>query len=272
MVRFKRNCVHSIFMRKERISFKNRKGQKLGGYIYIPDGKGPFPAIVFIHGFTGGTHEIKNRFMCDRLADEGFVVLMFDFYDNNGLSEPKIENTNVTQQVKDTGSAIDFIENLDYVDKNRIGLTGHSLGGMTVILYAAQKDPRIKALVAQSAVSKFGETRSIGKFRKKGVKEKGYLILDKYDGQYKINYSFYEDGKQYNVYTDAEKITCPILIFHGDVDEAVDVNQSKNLIKHLKMKKKKLEIIKGADHCYYNSPTLHVATKLMIDWFKKYLK
>ncbi len=260
-------------MRKEKVWFKNSNGQKLGGFIYIPDGKGPFPVVVFIHGFTGGTHEIKNRFMCDMLADNGFVVLMFDFYNEpNGLSEPKIENTNVTQQIKDTGSAIDFIETFPYTNKNKIGLTGHSLGGMTIVLYAASRDPRIKALVVQSAVSEFGNTFATKQFRSEEVKKRGYIKLDKYSGSYKINYSFYKDGKNYNIYKEAERITCPTLIFHGDKDEVVDYAQSKELIKHIKVRERELEIIKGADHCYYNSPTLHIATKLMIDWFKKHLK
>ena len=128
-------------MEKRKVSFKDNQDKKLRGYLYIPDGKGPFPAVVFVHGFTGGTNEIKNRFMCDRLCDEGFVVLMFDFYDKpNGLSERKLENTNVTYQVEATGCAIDFVEKLSFVDKERIGLTGHSLGGMTAVLYAAKKD------------------------------------------------------------------------------------------------------------------------------------
>ncbi len=206
------------------------------------------------------------------LADNGFVVLMFDFYDSpNGLSEPKIENTNVTQQVEDTGAAVDFVEGLPYVNKNEIGLTGHSLGGMTVVLYAAKRDRRIKALVVQSAVSEFGNTEATKKFKNKQVKEAGHLKLDKSWGSVRINYSFYEDGSKYDVYKDAEKIECPTLVFHGDKDESVDYKQSEELIKHIGAKDKKLEIIKGADHCYYNSPTLHVATKLMIDWFKKHL-
>jgi dienelactone hydrolase len=231
-------------MRVEKISFKNSEGEKLGGLVYIPNGKGPFPAVVLIHGLTGGIHEIKNRYMCDMLMNNGFVALQFDFYDKpNNLSEPKIENTNVTQQVKTTRLAIDFIESLPYVDKNKIGLTGHSLGGMTIVIYAASKDPRIKALVVQSAVSQFGTSETIR-----------------------------QDGKKYDVYKEAEKIVCPALIFHGDEDEAVNFRQSEELIKHIKIKDKKLEIIKGADHCYYNKGTLQIATELMIDWFNKWLK
>jgi len=260
-------------MRIEKISFKNSDGKRLVGLVYVPEGKGPFPAVVLIHGLTGGIHEIKNRYMCDMLMNNGFVALQFDFYDKpNNLSEPKIENTNVTQQVKTTKLAIDFVESLPYVEKNKIGLTGHSLGGMTVVIYAASKDSRIKALVVQSAVSQFGNSKAIEQFGKEEVRKKGYIQLEKDWGNVHINYSFYEDGKKYNVYKEAEKIAFPTLIFHGDEDESVDFRQSEELIKHIKVKDNKLEIIKGADHCYYNKGTLYIAAELMLDWFNKFLK
>jgi dienelactone hydrolase len=260
-------------MEKRKVFFTNSRGQKLGGYLYIPDGKGPFPTVVFVHGFTGGTHEIKNRYMCDMLADNGFVALIFDFYDKpNGLSEPSIEDTNVTNQVADTDSALDFVRTFGFVDKNRIGLTGHSLGGMTVVLYASRYHS-IKALVVQSPVVEFGKGigSSLRKFDSNDVRKSGYLELKKSWGNLRIKYSFYEDGTKYDVAAEVEKITCPTLVFHGEKDETIGVKEGKTLFEHIRAKEKKFEAIKGADHSYYNYGTLDVATKLMIGWFKKYL-
>ena len=236
----------------------------------MPEGEGPFPAVVLVHGYGGGTHENKNIHMCNELAKEGFVALRFDFYDKpNGISEPSIENMSVTQQIDTTKSAIDFISSLEYVDKNKIGLTGHSLGGMTVVLYTPTDD-RIKALVVQSAVSKWGDTNELKKYAQPEVKERGYLLRNKSWGEMKINYSFYEDGFKHDIFRSAEKIKCPTLVFHGDMDASVPIEHAKELIKHLKTEDR-LEIIKGADHCYYDNDTLPIATKLMIEWFKKWL-
>ncbi len=260
-------------MKQEKVWFKNSKEQKLCGRLYIPDGTEPFPAVVFVHGFGGGIHERKNIHMCKELADAGFVSLQFDFYDDpNHESEPKIETTTLTQQLDGTRSAIDFIEKLPYVDKNKIGLTGHSLGGMTVALYTP-RDKRIKALVIQSAVSNFSEL--IKRFEEEGInltkwKKDRFFEFDKSWGGMKINYQFIEDGMKYDVYEVAEKIKCPTLIFHGEMDESVIAEQSKELIKHIKHSK--LEIIKNADHCYYENNTLPIATNLMISFFKEHLK
>ncbi len=209
--------------------------------------------------------------MCSELAKNGFVAFMFDFYNKpNKISEQKNEDMTISQQVKDISCAIDFISSLKCVDKNRIGLTGHSLGGMSSLLCASQ-DRRVKAFVAQSAVSEFVNSRALAQFENKKWKKKGYVIFSKSWGQMKVNRKFYEDGKKYNVYKIAEKLKCPTLVFHGDMDESVSIEQSKELIKHLKSSDR-FKIIKGADHCYYENNTLPIATRLMIGWFKKNLK
>ncbi len=260
-------------MSVEDVVFKNIEGKELRGLVYIPNGKKPFPMVVLIHGLPGGIHETKNRYMCDMLMNNGFMVMQFDFYDKpNNLSEPKIENASITQQVKATKCAIDFVETLPYVDKNKIGLTGHSFGGTTAIIYAASKDPRIKALVVQSAISQVGELQLAKQSQISNIKNKGFFTINKSFGEVRIKYSFYEDAIKYDVYKEAEKIVCPTLIFHGDEDKSVDFRQSEELIKHIKIKDKKLEIIKGAGHNYYDDETLQFATKLMVDWFDKWLK
>lgn len=237
-------------MKIEKVYFKNSKGEKLSGLVYVPDGKGAFPAVALLHGMPGGIHETKNQYMCNALMKSGFVALQFDFYNRpNNLSEPKIENMTMTQQIETTRFAIDFIASLPYVNKNKIGLTGHSLGGTTAILYAASKDPRIKALVIQSAVSQLKNLEKAG-----------------------INQSALEDAKKYDVYKEAEKITCPTLVFHGNNDKTVDFRQSEELIEHIKAERKKLEIIEGTGHVYSDKGALQTATTLMIAWFDEWLK
>ncbi len=265
----------------------SHKEKKIGGLLYKPDpekdvnSQNPesdgqkFPAVVLVHGFGGGTHELKNRYMCEQLSKEGFVAFMFDFYDQpNGLSEIQIEKTNVSLQLKVLQKALDYLSGLDFVDSNRIGLTGHSLGGMTVFLYTPT-DERIKALVVQSAVSDFGQTRNTALKFNDEWKEQGYKVFDKKWGEMKVDWEFIEDGLKHDVYAAIEKIKCPVLIFHGDKDESVPLEQAEKQVKHLQNisqdNPNQLVIIKGADHCYKINDTLPEATKLLIDFMKKKL-
>src|SRR3989338_743930 len=221
-------------------------GKRVGGYFYLPNGKGPFPTVVLIHGFGGGTHEPKNKFMCKALAENGFAAFMFDFYNKpNGLSGFPIEETSVSLQVKILRAAIDFVAKQPFCKTMEIGLAGHSLGGMTVLLYAST-DNRIKALVVQSGVSDF---HTINSYNNPRWKQNGYMLFEKSWGEMKINYSFIEDGRKFDVYTKAKEIRCPVLVVHGDKDESVPLEQSQKLMRFLK-KRDKLVVIPGAPHGY----------------------
>ena len=48
------------------------------GYISVPEGKGPFPAVILIHEWDGLTDRIRQT--ADALADEGYVALAADLY------------------------------------------------------------------------------------------------------------------------------------------------------------------------------------------------
>ena len=149
-------------------------------------------------------------------------------------------------------------------------MTGHSIGGMTVLLYA-HKDKRLKALVAQSPVTVFGETHITRQLKQAKQEGKKFLEVQKSWGLMRVNISFYDDGIKYDVNEAAEKITCPTLVFHGDKDSTVPIYHSEIMFKHLK-KTDEFEVVKGAGHTYKDEGTLDIATKFMIDWFDKHLK
>jgi dienelactone hydrolase len=255
---------------KVKQTFFTSENKKIGGFLYYPSGEGPFPAVVFVHGFSGGTHELKNKQMCEALAQAGILVFMFDFYDKpNGLSDISISDMTVSLQLRILRCAVDFVCDLKDVDKTRIGLTGHSLGGMTVMLYASS-DSRIKALVVQSGLSDFGQSRSTAFGLHADWEKAGVKLMERSWGSFLLKYVFIEDGLKHDVYGALDKTQCPVLVFHGDEDEAIDVEQAYKQKEHLKYKDK-LVIIKGADHCYKKNETLPVATQLLVDFMKEKL-
>jgi hypothetical protein len=58
------------------------------------------------------------------------------------------------KDVWDTMRAIDYLQSLDFVDRDKIGMLGHSYGGHSTI-FAAALEPRIKAAWANGPVSDF---------------------------------------------------------------------------------------------------------------------
>ncbi len=124
------------------------EGARLGAVLYLPDGAGPSsrrPGIVLCHGFTG----IKELILPDyarRFAAAGYVALAFDY---RGFGQSEGERGRLpSDQVRDIRNSVTFMETLDEVDPERIGLWGTSYGAANVIQVAGM-DPRPKCIVAQ---------------------------------------------------------------------------------------------------------------------------
>lgn len=143
----------------EKVLLETMPGFYLGGNLYRPLGRsGPFPAIVSPHGhWAYGRLENTNLASipgrCINLARQGFVVFSYDMvgYDDT-MQMPHVATGKREQlwgfgllgmQLWDSIRAIDFLETIPDVDRERIGATGAS-GGATQILMLQAIDDRIK--------------------------------------------------------------------------------------------------------------------------------
>jgi fermentation-respiration switch protein FrsA (DUF1100 family) len=119
----------------------------LRGWLFVPDGTGPHPAITMAHGFAGVKEHGLERF-ARLFADAGFVVLVHDHrgFGASGGS-PRFE-IDPWVQIADWRRAISFLENHPAVDPDRIGLWGTSYAGGHAIVLGAT-DRRLRAVVAQ---------------------------------------------------------------------------------------------------------------------------
>src|ERR1700722_10970647 len=121
---------------------------RLHAWLFRPDGaSGPRPAITMAHGFAG----LKARGLrgfAERFAKAGFIVVVHDhrgFGASGGVPRGDIDPW---RQIADWRRVISFLETVDGVDTDRIGLWGSSVaGGHSLFLGAT--DPRIKVVVAQ---------------------------------------------------------------------------------------------------------------------------
>ncbi len=123
------------------VVFEN-EGQKLFGMIHMPEGKGPWPGVVFCHGFTG--HKIETHCIFVKLAREmcrrGIAVLRFDFR-GSGESEGLFEEMTVQGEISDAGKALEFLAGYKGIDPSRIGLLGFSLGGLVASIGVGPDKP-----------------------------------------------------------------------------------------------------------------------------------
>lgn len=126
----------------------------LEGYVFRPDGPGPFPAIVGLHGcsglFTGGRMNAPFADWGRRLAALGYFVLFPDSFSPRGVSEACTQRDRsgfsaYRERARDADGALHWLQGQAMVLGDRVGLMGWSNGGSTLLATIgalAKKDGR----------------------------------------------------------------------------------------------------------------------------------
>lgn len=130
----------------------------LCGNLTYPFSKGKYPAVVLVSG-SGLQNRDEEIFrhkpflvLADHLTKNGIVVLRYDDRGYAKSGKGKGEFTTFSN-MRDAEAAIDFLKKQEFVDKNKIGVIGHSEGGtIAFILGAKNKDVNFIVSLAGSAV------------------------------------------------------------------------------------------------------------------------
>ena len=129
-------------------------GLRIAGYFYAPDDwrprDPPRPGIVMLAGY-GGNPQFDCAHMMQRLCAAGWFVLGFD-YRGFGRSEGRRGRHRPLEQAQDAYDALSYMQTVQGIDPERLGLYGTSFGGAHGIWVTAH-DERVKCLVASVAVT-----------------------------------------------------------------------------------------------------------------------
>ena len=132
------------------VQLKVGVGQKMEATLYKPAGAGPFPAVIVLHT-SSGLRPPEHGY-ATRLADEGYVCLVPDFFTPYGLGDFNRQMTFTTHAkaiYADFVAARDALKQMKEVRADRIGAVGFSNGGYWALLLAARGD-------VQAGVSYYG--------------------------------------------------------------------------------------------------------------------
>jgi carboxymethylenebutenolidase len=105
------------------------------GYLAIPAGEGPFPAVVLIHEWWGLNDNIRD--LAEDFAAQGYVALAVDLYDGTLATTSEQAGAlagavrdNVDGAFTNLSDAVAFLETQSLVDPDRIASVGWCFGGM----------------------------------------------------------------------------------------------------------------------------------------------
>jgi dipeptidyl aminopeptidase/acylaminoacyl peptidase len=223
----------------------------VSGVLLTPRGKGPFPAVVLNHGYIepsvyrSGQGLMREQ---DYLARAGFVVLHTDYRGHAG-SDPASERDRETRlgYTRDTINAVQSLKRERSVDRDRVAMLGRSMGGGVTYNALVAKPGLVRAAVVFAPVS----SDFVDNFNRWTVAERPDAAAATYRryGTPKERPRFYA-GLSARTYFD--RITEPVLIHHGTLDESCPVVWSRTTQRLLRRAgvDSRLEIYRGEQHAF----------------------
>jgi pimeloyl-ACP methyl ester carboxylesterase len=133
-------------IRIEDVRFKGAKGNTMSALLYIPPNataQTPAPGILAVHGYIN-SRETQDGFAIE-FARRGYVVLALD-QTGHGYSDPPAFANGFGGP-----DGLAHLRSLDIVDKNNIGMEGHSMGGWTILAAATAMPNDYKSMVLEGS-------------------------------------------------------------------------------------------------------------------------
>jgi pimeloyl-ACP methyl ester carboxylesterase len=128
------------------VRFAGAKGNVMSALLYIPPNataQTPAPGILAVHGYIN-SRETQDGFAIE-FARRGYVVVALD-QTGHGYSDPPAFANGFGGP-----DGLAYLRSLDMVDKNNIGLEGHSMGGWAVLAAASAMPNDYKSMVLEGS-------------------------------------------------------------------------------------------------------------------------
>lgn len=227
----------------------DRFGEKLEALQRKPEGKGPFPAVIFVSGFGMDLHEYinSNDEISKRLVQKGFLTLQFSF-SGCGKSKGDYREMTLERQAQQIEDMIRWLVRQEHVDVNHIGIHATSMGVSSTLLSDYSS---CTSLCLVSGV--YQVKRSIHQVyaQERGVKINyaGMTELPRGSGaKTPVGPGFWKSIAIFDAVREGRRIKIPVFLIHGDQDTKVSTEEVQEVFSAIPSKSKKLKIFAGGDH------------------------
>jgi dipeptidyl aminopeptidase/acylaminoacyl peptidase len=212
---------HNAFVNSRRISWRGIDGDTLGGMLVLPanyqEGR-RYPLVVSVYGGSTPSNNAYQFAGKGGLATHGYAVLRPD--------TPLHVGSPMSDLLKTVMPGVDKVIELGIADPDRLGVMGHSYGGYSTLALICQTR-RFKAAIASDGISDllsfYGTMEKNGSSVWIGWSEEGQGHMGGTPWQFMQRYL--ENSPIYYL----DRISTPLLLVHGALDEAVPPAQSEQV-------------------------------------------
>ena len=208
-------------------------------------GKVRCPLAVVIHGLTGHMEETHIRAVASLMNEMGIASLRVEMY-GHGQSGGKFYEHNIIKWLSNAMRVTDYARSLPFVTD--MYLCGHSQGGITAMLLAGMEPEVYKALLPLSPGTMIAKGARTGRLF--GIEFDPLHVPDEIyvNSERKVSGNYIRAAQLVDVDQAIRQYRGPVLIVHGDEDEAIPVHFSAETASQYS--NAELVIIQGDDHCY----------------------
>ncbi len=127
----------------DKVTFASTDGTQIAGYVMKPDGAGPFPTLVLLHGCGGlfnsrGEMPSRERDWSARFVAAGYALIFPDSFNPRGfrsVCSERDRGINPAGRARDVAGTVAWLKTQAFVARDKIAVVGWSNGGSTVLRF-----------------------------------------------------------------------------------------------------------------------------------------
>jgi len=241
----------------------NRHSDRIFGDIHLPEQPEHAPIVIICHGFKGFKGWGGFPWAAEHFALKGFATVRFNF-SLNGVEEEfgqftaldRFARNTISRELDDLSDIVSAISDGSLieadVDRRRIAVIGHSLGGGVAIVYASE-DERVRAAVSWAGVADFDRW---GKKTKQLWRQEGKMdIQNARTGQMMpMDVSMLDDlqvnSRRFDIPAAAARLKIPLFVVHGEQDMSVPIEEGERNAAAAGHARSALLRVQNADHTF----------------------
>jgi dipeptidyl aminopeptidase/acylaminoacyl peptidase len=218
------------FVEPELVRFESFDGLSVPAWVYKPQGEGPFPVVVSIHG--GPESQARPAFSSTYqmwLAKLGVAVVVPNVRGSAGYGKSYLAMDNAYKRedsVRDIGALLEWIATRPDLDADRVAVFGGSYGGYMVLASAVHYSDRLKAAVDIVGISNFVTFLENTEDYRRDLRRAEYG--DERDPEMRAHL------EEISPLNNVERIAVPMLVVQGENDPRVPVTEAEQIVEALR--------------------------------------